>query len=140
MFMAHARMQTSPIRGGVTIVINQIRASGSSQVLGDGKQTRDMIYVEDIANANILAMEKTSPLRGAVYNVCTGRSILILDLHERISRLMGIDSVRESVPMPEGNIIDSSGDPSLAKSQLGFEAQVDLEEGLRRTIEWVNSN
>lgn len=125
-----------PHPGGVTIVINQIRESDSSQVLGEGEQTRDMIYVENIVNANIIAMEKKSPLKGAVYNICTGKSIVIAELHKKISKMMGVDSKRECLPLPEGNIIHSCGDPSLAKSELGFEARVDLDEGLRRTIEW----
>ncbi|MCK4437361.1 NAD-dependent epimerase/dehydratase family protein, partial [bacterium] len=91
-----------PHPGGVTIVINQIRQNGSSQLLGDGKQTRDMIYVENIVNANVMAMERKSPLKGAVYNIATGESIVISDLHEKISRMMGIDSVREYLPLPEG--------------------------------------
>ena len=125
-----------PHPGGVTIVINQIRKSDSSQLMGDGKQTRDMIYVGDIVDANVIAMEKSSPLKGAAYNVATGKSIAIAQLHEKISKIMGVGSNREYIPFPEGNIIHSQGDPSLAKQELGFEAEVDLDEGLRRTIEW----
>ena len=125
-----------PHPGGVTIVINQIREKGCSQLLGDGKQTRDMIYVENVVKANLLAMEKESPLGGAAYNICTGKSILIAEMHEKISEMMGVSSEREYLPLPEGNIIYSCGDPSLAKSELGFEAKIGLEEGLKKTIEW----
>jgi len=125
-----------PHPGGVTIVINQIRDSGSSQVLGDGRQTRDMVYIEDVVAANIAAMNATSRLSGAGVNVCTGRSVVITEMHEKISELMGLESVRESVTCPDGNIVDSAGDPSLAKEKIGFEAQVSLEEGLRKTIAW----
>ncbi|MFH1905131.1 MAG: NAD-dependent epimerase/dehydratase family protein [bacterium] len=127
-----------PHPGGVTIVINQIRKTGSSQLQGNGKQTRDMIYVGNVVNANILAMEKQSDAKGAAYNICTGRSISIAELHDKISRLMGIDSSREYLPFGKGNIIHSKGDPALAKTELGFEAEVDLDEGLKRTIEWSN--
>lgn len=129
-----------PHPGGVTIVINQIRQNGSSQLLGDGKQTRDMIYVENVINANVIAMQKKSPLKGAAYNIATGEAILMSELHEKISRMMGIDSVREYLPLPEGNIIHSRGDPSLAKSELGFKIEVGLDEGLRKTIEWSKKN
>ena len=123
-----------PHPGGVTIVINQIRENRRSQLLGDGKQTRDMIYVEDVVNANLLAMKKESRLGGASYNVSTGKSVVIADMHEKISELMGIKSTREYLPLPEGNIIHSLGDNSLAKKDLGFEVQTDLEEGLKKTI------
>lgn len=129
-----------PHPGGVTIVINQIHQNGSSQVLGDGRQTRDMIYVDNIVNANLIAMHKKSSLKGAAYNISTGKAILISDLHEKISKMMEIDSVREHLPLPEGNIIHSCGDPSLAKRKLGFTIQVDLDEGLRKTIKWSNLN
>jgi len=126
----------APHPGGVTIVISQIRDSGSSQVLGDGRQTRDMIYIGDVVDANIAAMNVPSRLNGVGINICTGRSILITEMHEKISELMGSESVRESVACPDGNIIDSAGDPSLAKKTIGYEAQTPLEDGLRKTIDW----
>ncbi len=129
-----------PHPGGVTIVINQIRETGSSQVLGDGRQTRDMIYVGDIVAANVAAMNEANLFNGAAFNICTGNSILVTEMHEKISELMGLESVRESVPLPEGNIIDSVGDPSFSTSKLNFTAQVSLEDGLRKTIEWSNAH
>ncbi|MDA0989550.1 MAG: NAD-dependent epimerase/dehydratase family protein, partial [Verrucomicrobia bacterium] len=125
--------------GGVTIVINQIRDTGKSQVLGDGQQTRDMIYVGDIVKANLCAMNATDNLNGTAYNICTGSSIVVADMHARIGDLMGLPSARESIPMPEGNIIDSLGDPTLAKSGLGFEPVYTLDEGLEATIKWSQS-
>jgi len=127
-----------PHCGGVTIAINQINKTGSSQMLGDGIQTRDMIYVGNIVNANILAMEKQSDAKGAAYNICTGKSVSIAELHDRISSFMGVDSSREYLPFGKGNILHSKGDPTLAKAELGFEAEIDLDEGLKRTIEWSN--
>ncbi len=82
------------------------------------------------------AVEKESKLGGAVYNICTGRSILIADLHERISELMGVKSTREYIPLPKGNVIDSRGDPSLAQKELGFKIEVGFDEGIKKTIEW----
>jgi len=125
-----------PHPGGVTIVINQIRKDRSSQLLGDGKQTRDMIYVDNVVNANLLAMRKDSEIKGAAYNISTGSSVLVSDMHNKIAELMNIKSTPEYLPLPEGNIIDSLGDNSLAKQELGFEIGVDLVEGLKRTIEW----
>ena len=127
---------SAPHVGGVTIVINQIHDHGCSQLLGDGKQTRDMIYVGNIVNANILAMKKERKLGGAAFNICTGKSILIAELHDKISKLMGVESSREYLPLPKGNIIDSRGDPSLAETELGFKIEIDLDEGLKKTIEW----
>ncbi len=125
-----------PHPGGVTIVIDQIRKNRSSQLLGDGKQTRDMIYVGNVVNANLLAMQKDSRFEGAAYNISTGKSVVISDMHDRISVLMNVKSAHEYLPLPEGNIIHSLGDNSLAKRELGFEVEIDLEQGLKRTIAW----
>ena len=125
-----------PHPGGVTIVINQIRNNGSSQVLGDGNQTRDMVFIKDVVAANIAAMNAPERLNGVGLNVCTGKFVVITEMHEKISELMGIESIRESVPCPGGNIVDSAGDPGLAKERIGFEARTSLEDGLRKTIDW----
>lgn len=125
-----------PHPGGVTIVINQIRKSHSSQLMGDGKQTRDMIYVGDVVKANLLTMKRDSMFRGAAYNIATGKSIVVGDMHDKISELMGAESTREYIPFPEGNIIHSLADNSRAVRELGFKAEVTLKEGLKRTIEW----
>ena len=116
----------SPHPGGVTIVINQILRNGCSQLLGDGKQTRDMIYVGNVVNANILAMKKDSMCEGTAYNISTGSSVVVSDMHDKISELMNVKSTREYLPLPEGNIIRSLGDNSLAKRELGFEVEVDF--------------
>lgn len=125
-----------PHPGGVTIVINQIREKHSSQLLGDGKQTRDMVYVENVVNANLLAMKKDSMFDGSAYNISTGKSVVVSDMHDKISELMNIKSTREYLPLPEGNIIHSLGDNSLAKRELGFEVKIELDEGLKKTIGW----
>lgn len=129
-----------PHPGGVTIVINQINKTGKSQLMGEGKQTRDMIYVDNIVNANILAMKRESMCKGAAYNISTGKSILVSDMHDKISELMGVKPEREYIPFPEGNIIDSLGDNSLAKKELGLKIEIGLEEGLKKTIEWCRKS
>ena len=125
-----------PHPGGVTIVIDQIRERQCSQLFGDGKQTRDMVYVGNVVSANALAMKRASKFDGAAYNISTGKSVVVADMHDKISELMGVKSTREYLPLPEGNIIHSLGDNALAREDLGFEVEVDLEEGIRKTIEW----
>ena len=137
-FNVYGPRQTAdlPHPGGVTIVIDQIRAQGASQLMGDGKQTRDMIYVGDVVHANLLAMSRDKRLAGGAYNISTGKSIVIADMHDKIAALMGVEPRHEYIAFPEGNIIDSCGDNSRAVKELGFAIEVDLEEGLRRTIAW----
>ncbi|NQT91812.1 MAG: NAD-dependent epimerase/dehydratase family protein [Lentisphaerae bacterium] len=124
--------------GGVTIVINQLRNEGESQVLAEGQQTRDMIYVGDVVQANICAMDMPGELNGKAYNICTGTSIVVADMHRKTAELMGVPARIAGIPMPEGNVIDSSGDPGPAQTGLGFEAETSLEQGLQQTIDWSN--
>lgn len=126
----------APHVGGVTCVIRQIRETGKSQLFGDGRQTRDMIFIDDVINANILAMEREEKFYGAAYNICTGKSVVIAEMHERISELMGVKSTREYLPFPKGTVIHSVGDNALARIELGFEPKISLEEGVKMTIEW----
>ena len=107
--------------------------------MGDGRQTRDMIYVQDVVNANIRAMEHDGDLRGEVFNVSTNHSLYINEMHKKIADLMNFEFKPEFIPFPEGNIVDSRGDNSRAKEILGFSIEFDLEEGLKRTIDWYRS-
>lgn len=128
-----------PHPGGVTIVIRQILESGKSQLMGNGKQTRDMIYVDNIVNANILAMKSAKILNGNVFNVSTNSSVYVDEMHNSISEIMGKGFEREFIDFPDGNIIDSRGDNTKIKNGLGFEIDINLEEGLKRTIDWYIS-
>jgi UDP-glucose 4-epimerase len=125
-----------PHPGGVTIVIRQLLGHGRSELMGDGRQTRDMIYVQDVVNANILAMEYEGNLRGEVFNVSTNQSLCISEMHEKIADLMKLEFKPRFIPFPDGNIVDSRGDNSKARDTLGFSIEFELEEGLRRTIDW----
>jgi nucleoside-diphosphate-sugar epimerase len=94
--------------------------------------------VGDIVLANICAMRMTGKLDGKAFNICTGKSVVVADMHRKIAELIGVPPKIEGIPMPEGNIIDSAGDPEPARTGLSFEAATSLEEGLRRTVEWSN--
>jgi UDP-glucose 4-epimerase len=134
-----------PHPGGVTIVIRQVLETGKSQLMGEGKQTRDMIYVGDVVQASLLAMKSGIQFSGKVYNVCTGKSIVISEMHDKISELMGAGKEREYIPFPEGNIVDSVGDNTAIRRDMDFTVQTSLEEGLQKTIkgymkEWKSKN
>ena len=105
-------------------------------IFGDGSQTMDFVYVEDIARANVLAME--SPRSDAVYNVASGVETSLRELAEAMLRAMG----REDLEIEYGEERAVNGvrrrlaDTRAAKADLGFEAAVDLDEGLGRLVDW----
>lgn len=108
-------------------------------VENDGVATRDFIYVEDICRGLLACALRGEP--GAVYNLATGRESSILSLAERVNRLTGNPAGVEFLPPRSW---DSSGqrygDPAKARVQLGFEAEVSLEQGLEHTIAWTREH
>lgn len=116
--------------------LNALCSGQSPTVFGDGKQTRDFVYVEDVVRANLLASENKAAA-GQSLNVCSGKETSLLDLLAAL-RLIFPDGPEPVFVEPRaGDVIRSVGDPALAAEELGFRAQVSLEEGLRRTAEAV---
>ncbi len=105
-------------------------------IFGDGRQTRDLIYVEDVVQANLLAAEHAAA-PGQVFNVCTGNETTILDLLDVLDRLCPGSPVPTQAPARAGDIYKSLGSPSKALDLLGFCARTSLAEGLKVTLEWM---
>lgn len=102
-------------------------------VFGDGNQTRDFIFVKDVAKANVMAMEQN--VKG-VYNIGSGQSVSINELAYKIIENSGVKlKPIYDKPMP-GEVRHSLSDISLARDKLGFEPDFNLDEGLGQTIEW----
>jgi UDP-glucose 4-epimerase len=107
-------------------------------IFGDGCQTRDFLFVGDVARANLLAA--TEPrAAGRVMNIASGRSVSILELFHVLQNLCGLDVVpRMETPRP-GDVRQSLADVRLAEDLLGFRASVSLEDGLQRTVAWMRA-
>jgi nucleoside-diphosphate-sugar epimerase len=104
-------------------------------IYGDGKQSRDFIFVKDVVHANLMAAESDSA--GEVFNICTGRETTLLDLLETLSEVSThLPEVRFAAPRP-GDIYRSVGNPDKAASILGFRASTSLADGLVQTLEWM---
>ncbi len=123
--------------GVMSVFIEQALASESLTVDGDGEQTRDFVFVDDVVEANLLAAQTEAV--GEAYNVGTGSSISIRELAELVRDLgdSGADIVHRD-PRP-GDIEHSEADISQARETLGYEPTVSISEGLERTIEWVEN-
>jgi len=115
--------------------MERIAAGQSPLILGDGRQTMDFVYIGDVARANILAAR--SDANDAVYNVASGTETSLLELAEMLLRVMGSDLPVEHGPARAVNgVTRRLADTSLAREELGFEAQVDLERGLTLLVDW----
>ena len=104
-------------------------------VFGDGAQTVDLVFVEDVARANILASQAEAPAR--VFNVGSGVETTLLELAQTLLRVMNADIEIEHGPEREVNAVERRlADVTSASRELGFTAGVGLEEGLTRLVAW----
>jgi UDP-glucose 4-epimerase len=104
-------------------------------VYGDGEQSRDFTYIDNVIDANILAMQAES-LRGEVMNVACGGRITINEVIAAINRALGANVRPQHVAARPGDVRHSQADISLARRVLGYEPKIGFEEGLRRAIEY----
>jgi nucleoside-diphosphate-sugar epimerase len=105
-------------------------------IFGDGKQTRDFVYVQDVVQANILAME--SPATG-IYNIGSGQRTDLNSLARTLSESLNVDSSPVYEQARPGDIRDSVSDTTAAKNALGYEARYSLKDGLAETIRGFSS-
>jgi UDP-glucose 4-epimerase len=104
-------------------------------ILGDGTQTMDFVYVEDVARANVLAL--ASDASDEVFNVATGTETSLKELADALARVMGVRCAPEHGPERAVNpVARRLASTEKAARQLGFTAQVGLDEGLARLVEW----
>jgi UDP-glucose 4-epimerase len=106
------------------------------QIHGDGSATMDLIYVGDVAQANVLALK--SPASDAVYNIASGTETSLLDLWRALQRVAGGGHLEPEFHPPRqlGAMARRLADTRRAREDLGFVARVSLDEGLRRLAEW----
>ena len=118
--------------GVVAIFINRMLKGEKVTIFGDGEYVRDYVYVDDVVRANILAMEKG---KNVVLNIGTGRGTTVNELFMMLKSITGYSDEPEYAPPRKGDVRKSILDCSKAKEILGWEPEVSLEEGLRRTVE-----
>jgi len=129
----------SPYSAVIPKFITSLLKDEPPTIYGDGNQTRDFIFVEDVVSANILALKKNN-LKSKVYNIAGGRKVKIIELYKLINKILGKNIEPIYAPPRKGEIKDSFADISLARNELGFEPKFSLEEGLKKTIEWYLKN
>jgi len=102
-------------------------------IFGDGEQSRDFTYVDNVVDANLRAA-RTGAAAGGVFNIASGRAISVYSMLHQIAGLLGVDDAAQHAPARPGDIRDSLADISAARAVLGFDPGVTFEEGLARTV------
>ncbi|MEA2007577.1 MAG: GDP-mannose 4,6-dehydratase, partial [Chloroflexota bacterium] len=123
----------SDYAAAVPIFIHRLLAGETPIIYGDGYQSRDFVFVEDVARANLLAAE-AEDAPGRAFNICTGEEITVIDLVEALRAIIPHSPEMSFAPERPGDIYRSVGDASLAANVLGFQPQISLSEGFAKTV------
>ena len=127
----------SPYSGVLAKFITQMLAGEQPTIYGDGTQSRDFTYIDNVVSANLLATKApATEVAGKVFNVATG---VRFDLNQTFQLLKGITGYKGDVkyePERAGDVKHSLADLSRIEKALGYKPLVNFEEGLRRTVEW----
>jgi UDP-glucose 4-epimerase len=119
----------------IPLFITSMLAGRQPVIYGDGRQSRDFSFVANVVHANLLAADAPT-VAGRTINAADGRSIDLLTLLEAINRLLGTKVQARFDPPRPGDVRESQADITLARRLLGYEPQVDFEEGMRRSIDY----
>jgi len=123
---------SSMYSGVISKFTDLVRAGQTPTIFGDGLQTRDFVFVKDIARANILAMRSSKVGHGEVCNIGTGRRVSLLDLLAAMSKIVDRDLSPQFKDARAGDVQHSVADISRARELLDYAPQYDLESGLRQ--------
>ena len=127
----------SPYSGVLAKFITQMLSGDQPTIFGDGKQSRDFTYIDNVVGANLLACRAdTSKVAGKVINVATGRRTDLYQTFLILKKLIGYTGDVKYGPERAGDVKHSLADIARAKRLLGYKPTVDFEEGLSRTVEW----
>jgi UDP-glucose 4-epimerase len=127
----------SPYAAVISAFVNALAEGRQPRIMGDGLQTRDFVYIDNIVHANLLAASSSRDLRGEVINIGCGGRVTLLDVLASMGRTLQVDSTPSHVEPRAGDVRHSSADIAKAKEMLGYSPVVGFDEGIRRTLAWA---
>src|SRR5262249_4898233 len=129
---------SSPYSGVLAKFCTAYLQEGQPVIFGDGEQTRDFTYVDNAVQVNLLACEAPDA-SGKIFNVGVGGRVSLNQVTEVLAKISGNQLAVQHEAPREGDIRDSQADITQAREILGYDPQVDFEEGIRRTFEWYQA-
>jgi UDP-glucose 4-epimerase len=126
--------QDAGLEGGVVAIFLERLARGDeTMIYGDGGQSRDFVYVDDVVDALLATVGRT----GGPFNVGTGRDVTVAELHAACAAVAGVDAQPRLEDARLGDVRRSVLDVSRIERELGWSARVSLDDGLQRTWAWM---
>ena len=128
---------TSMYSGVLAIFISKMLRGEQPTIYGDGEQSRDFTYIDNVVSGNLLAMHAPSAdVAGKYFNVATGRRVTLNYTYKVLQEITGHEGAPAYGPDRAGDVKHSLADIELAKKHLNYKPLVQFEEGLRRTVDW----
>jgi nucleoside-diphosphate-sugar epimerase len=132
---------TSQYSGVLAVFCRKMLAGEQPSIYGDGEQSRDFTYIDNVVHANLLAASSAAEkVSGQVMNTATGARITLNDTFRILCDLTGYSGTPAYLPPRAGDIKDSLADIRLAGELMGYKPIVDFREGLRRTVDWYKTS
>jgi UDP-glucose 4-epimerase len=125
---------SSVYSGVISIFVDKLSQGLAPTIFGNGQQTRDFVFVDDVVRANLLAAEAPNAA-GEIFNIGTGHPISINQLYKNLGHIFNRELKPHYEPARTGDIFHSYTNPSRARVVLGWQAEVGFEEGLKRLVE-----
>lgn len=122
------------VTGAMADYVRKLAAGKQADIWGDGKKTRDYLYIEDLVRANLAALDVPNDHPNPVFNASTGKETSLLELYQRIAKLLGKTPAPIFHPDRPGEQMRYALDNAKARRELGWEPQIGLDEGLTRLL------
>jgi len=133
------RQSYSPYTGAITIFMNQLLNNQPIAIFGDGEQTRDFVYVEDVASANMLALTRKEAV-GEILNIATGAATSVNMLVKILMKIVdGAKTEPRHLEPKSGEIKHSRASIEKAKRILGYKPIFTVDSGLEQLVKWYTS-
>jgi nucleoside-diphosphate-sugar epimerase len=130
---------SSPYSGVISLFTTALLAGRTPVIYGDGRQSRDFTYIDNVVHGNLLAL-RAKGLAGQAVNLATSQRITLLELLRSLARLIGASPRAEHREARAGDVRHSLADIRRARKLLGYRPQVTFQEGLRRTVDWYRAS
>jgi UDP-glucose 4-epimerase len=127
------RQKGGPYSGVISVFINNLLEGKSVTIFGNGQQTRDFVNIQDVVNANLVALSKGG-IAGQVFNVSSGKAYSINEVFSILQKITGNENEPEYSKPRVGDIFHSFADLSKAKRYLGYQPKVGLKQGLEELV------
>jgi UDP-glucose 4-epimerase len=130
---------SSPYSGVLSLFMTAILERRAPTIFGDGEQSRDFTFVEDVVGLNIRAAEAPASVSGRMYNAGNGGRVTLNQAWDLLQKIEEVRIPANYGPPREGDVRDSQADTELARRELGHAPQFSFEKGLRATLEWYRT-